>query len=205
MTSYVLLMKSLRIPIQTTKNVVRNYSALSQNAISKSQNMKNLNSIILRHSRNYSVESKLGNRRLSALNNFKFSNGLTPQLSCSSTLQPRNNARLLHLSSKYFSSNPNDESDDGNNPVKPVTPPPTTMSDSDGSGPIIHSLPATMSVPDVWPNVPVIAINRNPVFPRFIKIIEVSTITNFQTLYFVFHISKYLNFSSRYQTNHWLN
>ncbi|XP_064083719.1 lon protease homolog, mitochondrial-like [Macrobrachium nipponense] len=41
-------------------------------------------------------------------------------------------------------------------------------------GPMIMNLPATMSVPEVWPNVPVIAINRNPVFPRFIKIIEIS-------------------------------
>ncbi|KAK7071168.1 Lon protease mitochondrial [Halocaridina rubra] len=41
-------------------------------------------------------------------------------------------------------------------------------------GPIMMNLPATMSVPEVWPNVPVIAISRNPVFPRFIKIVEVS-------------------------------
>ncbi|XP_076748659.1 lon protease homolog, mitochondrial isoform X2 [Xylocopa sonorina] len=36
------------------------------------------------------------------------------------------------------------------------------------------SLPATVVVPEVWPHVPVIAINRNPVFPRFIKLIELS-------------------------------
>ncbi|XP_051929999.1 lon protease homolog, mitochondrial [Hippocampus zosterae] len=30
-----------------------------------------------------------------------------------------------------------------------------------------------MTVPEVFPNVPLIAVNRNPVFPRFIKIIEV--------------------------------
>uniref|UniRef100_A0A8C5CCH1 Lon protease homolog, mitochondrial n=2 Tax=Gadus morhua TaxID=8049 RepID=A0A8C5CCH1_GADMO len=30
-----------------------------------------------------------------------------------------------------------------------------------------------MMVPDVFPNVPLIAVSRNPVFPRFIKIIEV--------------------------------
>ncbi|RXN37292.1 lon protease mitochondrial-like protein [Labeo rohita] len=29
-----------------------------------------------------------------------------------------------------------------------------------------------MLVPEVFPNVPLIAVNRNPVFPRFIKIIE---------------------------------
>lgn len=36
-----------------------------------------------------------------------------------------------------------------------------------------NHLPATVAVPEVWPQVPVIAINRNPVFPRFIKLIEV--------------------------------
>ncbi|CAH2982300.1 unnamed protein product [Chilo suppressalis] len=38
-------------------------------------------------------------------------------------------------------------------------------------------LPATVAVPEVWPQVPVIAINRNPVFPRFIKLIEISNPT----------------------------
>lgn len=37
-----------------------------------------------------------------------------------------------------------------------------------------HSLPATVVVPEVWPHLPLIAVNRNPVFPRFIKLIEVS-------------------------------
>uniref|UniRef100_A0A8C1NHW7 Lon protease homolog, mitochondrial n=1 Tax=Cyprinus carpio TaxID=7962 RepID=A0A8C1NHW7_CYPCA len=32
---------------------------------------------------------------------------------------------------------------------------------------------APMLVPEVFPNVPLVAVNRNPVFPRFIKIIEV--------------------------------
>lgn len=31
-----------------------------------------------------------------------------------------------------------------------------------------------MMVPEVFPNVPLVAVSRNPVFPRFIKIIEVS-------------------------------
>jgi len=34
----------------------------------------------------------------------------------------------------------------------------------------------TMAVPDFFPNVPVLAISRNPVFPRFVKMIEVSII-----------------------------
>lgn len=40
----------------------------------------------------------------------------------------------------------------------------------------IHStvLPATINIPDEWSQVPVVAVSRNPVFPKFIKIIEVS-------------------------------
>ena len=33
-----------------------------------------------------------------------------------------------------------------------------------------------VTVPDMWPSVPVIAVRRNPVFPRFIKMIEVGFI-----------------------------
>ncbi|XP_011257251.1 lon protease homolog, mitochondrial isoform X3 [Camponotus floridanus] len=49
-------------------------------------------------------------------------------------------------------------------------------SDGNGEQPgdYAASLPATVVVPEVWPYVPVIAINRNPVFPRFIKLIEIS-------------------------------
>lgn len=36
-----------------------------------------------------------------------------------------------------------------------------------------HHLPATVAIPEVWPHVPVIATRRNPVFPRFMKILEV--------------------------------
>ena len=36
------------------------------------------------------------------------------------------------------------------------------------------SVPLAPKVPDNWPVVPVIAINKNPLFPKFHKIIEVS-------------------------------
>ena len=48
--------------------------------------------------------------------------------------------------------------------------------------PVSTPLPPTgmaltkMTVPDEWPQVPIIAIKRNPVFPRFIKLIEVRII-----------------------------
>lgn len=40
----------------------------------------------------------------------------------------------------------------------------------------IHThLPATVAIPEVWPHLPCIATSRNPVFPRFMKILEVSS------------------------------
>ncbi|XP_017151580.1 lon protease homolog, mitochondrial-like [Drosophila miranda] len=36
------------------------------------------------------------------------------------------------------------------------------------------NLPATVTVPDVWPHVPLLAMRKNPLFPRFMKIVEVS-------------------------------
>ncbi|XP_023224137.1 lon protease homolog, mitochondrial-like [Centruroides sculpturatus] len=33
---------------------------------------------------------------------------------------------------------------------------------------------SAITVPEVWPVVPVIAVNRNPVFPQFIKVLEIS-------------------------------
>ncbi|KAE8631869.1 hypothetical protein XENTR_v10001340 [Xenopus tropicalis] len=45
--------------------------------------------------------------------------------------------------------------------------------DSAGFAPPIVTALAPLMVPEVFPNVPVIAVSRNPVFPRFVKIIEV--------------------------------
>lgn len=47
----------------------------------------------------------------------------------------------------------------------------------------------TMSVPEFFPNVPVIAISRNPVFPRFVKMIEVKS-----RLKFVINCKPFKNF-----------
>ncbi|KAJ3665952.1 hypothetical protein Zmor_001414 [Zophobas morio] len=56
----------------------------------------------------------------------------------------------------------------------------SSKDDSDGDGrppeedTYNTQLPATVAVPEVWPHVPVIAISRNIVFPRFIKLIELT-------------------------------
>lgn len=49
-----------------------------------------------------------------------------------------------------------------------------TIADNDDGDPTFANLPATLAVPEVWPHLPVIAIRKNPTFPRFMKIIEVS-------------------------------
>ncbi|XP_029072530.1 LOW QUALITY PROTEIN: lon protease homolog, mitochondrial [Monodon monoceros] len=41
-----------------------------------------------------------------------------------------------------------------------------------GEGPVVTAL-TPMMIPDVFPHLPLIAVTRNPVFPRFIKIVEV--------------------------------
>ncbi|XP_076977161.1 lon protease homolog, mitochondrial [Tamandua tetradactyla] len=41
-----------------------------------------------------------------------------------------------------------------------------------GESPVVTAL-TPMMIPDVFPHVPLIAVSRNPVFPRFIKIVEV--------------------------------
>ncbi|XP_077299700.1 lon protease homolog, mitochondrial isoform X2 [Arctopsyche grandis] len=51
---------------------------------------------------------------------------------------------------------------------------PESNSDKDDPPVTSTQLPAPVAVPEVWPQLPVIAINRNPVFPRFIKLIEVT-------------------------------
>ena len=45
-----------------------------------------------------------------------------------------------------------------------------------GDGPNMMAL-SPMTVPDYFPNVPLLAVSKNPVFPKFIKMIEVSNPT----------------------------
>lgn len=74
----------------------------------------------------------------------------------------RNFFNLRTLSNlRYFTTKSSDGSDDDHRPA--------TEEES-----LNPQLPATVAVPEVWPHVPVIAISRNLVFPRFIKLIELS-------------------------------
>lgn len=45
---------------------------------------------------------------------------------------------------------------------------------SENPADFLHThLPATVAIPEIWPYLPCIAVSRNPVFPRFMKILEV--------------------------------
>ncbi len=82
--------------------------------------------------------------------------------------------RNFSLSYSFASGAPSSSSDDnngsGSDPENPddATPMPVTPAGTPAG------VLATQTVPEVWPTVPVIAVNRHPVFPKFIKIVEVS-------------------------------
>lgn len=57
----------------------------------------------------------------------------------------------------------------------------------DNPADFLHThLPATVAIPEIWPYLPCIAVSRNPVFPRFMKILEVKYHTLKPTLIIIF-------------------
>ena len=79
------------------------------------------------------------------------------------------------VQSRNFCSKKDDDPDD---PIRPSTVHSVAEEDSDvESGAVVTAAEpslVSMTVPEIYPNVPVIAISRNPVFPRFIKIVEIT-------------------------------
>ena len=91
-------------------------------------------------------------------------------------------ASSFSTSSQFWSSSKNDGEDDDEKSLSNLaaienldeSPGTTTIVDipqSLGGGP---GVPMTPQIPDNWPIIPVIAINKHPVFPKFIKIVEVN-------------------------------
>lgn len=74
------------------------------------------------------------------------------------------------LSIRHFSSSVNDDNpeDEGGETTEMPQPPPVT------GGPLNSSALSPINIPEYFPIVPVIAINRNPVFPKFVKLIEIT-------------------------------
>lgn len=121
---------------------------------------------------------------------------------CLSSIIPYNsNKSLLGGNNIYFfqsvsyssekkddSANSSSSSDGGDSDGPSDTDPPVVQPYSKSMGAL-----TPMTVPDVWPIVPVIAVSRNPVFPKFIKIVEVCDdvafiifIKSLQGIYFQF-------------------
>lgn len=72
------------------------------------------------------------------------------------------------LSSKYSTAKSGDDGEQAEED------PEVMAEEAATDGYIQTHLPATVAIPEVWPHLPVIATKRNPVFPRFMKILEVS-------------------------------
>lgn len=79
-------------------------------------------------------------------------------------VKPQNHPPSL-ASNRYYSSKPPEDE-----------PLPFSIEEVSAEEPLGDNtnLPTTQTVPEVWPVVPVIAVNRHPVFPKFIKIIEIN-------------------------------
>jgi len=92
--------------------------------------------------------------------------GRGPFAAANSLRKPLSLQRPVQLASiiRFCSSNSND--------------PPESLGEYiqvEGTGENVASqVPSTVTIPDVWPVVPIIAVNRHPVFPKFIKIVEVT-------------------------------
>lgn len=74
----------------------------------------------------------------------------------------------INITSRYYCSN--------NNKPEPEEEAIIEDTSADNSEYVVRDvghLPATVAVPEVWPHVPLVPVSRNPIFPRFMKIIEV--------------------------------
>lgn len=102
---------------------------------------------VLQNKRRFSIQS--------------YSRALTP--SFSSRLMPVTTSN--YLQKHLYSTNKKDDEE-----VEPIENEPEVGA----PGEFIHThLPATVAIPEVWPYLPCVATSRNPVFPRFMKILEV--------------------------------
>lgn len=78
-------------------------------------------------------------------------------------------SQIRPYSSSADDNNGHNEDGEGSEPDPPATQEPVTISET------MYPIGAltSMAIPEVFPNVPLIAVGRNPVFPNFVKMIEV--------------------------------
>ena len=124
-------------------------------------------------------------------------------------VNPRSRLGFVTASGRFFSTNRSEN--DGSGDDEGRQPKQVTGRENSDEYPTHQTLPATVVVPEVWPHLPLIAVNRNPVFPRFIKLIEVSgtlwsgfywSVIKFKK--FVFTSASFFFFFFRLQIHHCL-
>ena len=121
---------------------------------------------------------------------------LSKRLKIPDLMPPKQNG-LFHQPISAFStsfpvrsSSKNDDDDDHKKALEKLVEEEDAISENDESSgstttsvvdlpPAIEApgVPVTQSVPESWPIVPIIAVNKHPVFPKFIKIVEVTNPT----------------------------
>lgn len=128
--------------------LIRSYNSILRRTYRQSRTLSNITST----SRIFNVSSKiqLDQDNTTIISSYK------------TTLNKKGN--LNSVQTRYFAT----KSGDSSNSDDQSRPPPEEENYNSPA-----QLPATVVVPEVWPHVPVIAVNRNIVFPRFIKLIEV--------------------------------
>ena len=119
--------------------------------------------------RSFRLESLINRNRISLLNTNRqvSSCGLRPSLYPSLMHQ--------HISSRSFHSSIFYRSDGTKNDDIPPEDPPNNDPKSQASPMVIQSMTALapVNIPDFFPRLPLIAVSRNPLFPKFVKMIEV--------------------------------
>lgn len=102
--------------------------------------------------------------------NLHFSRDRRNRLVAPESLLTKPITRLENLTRRNFCSQPKDNSDGAEGGSKPTKPVPDDLIISQTP----HHIPAPLTVPEVWPILPIVGINRAPVFPKFLKIIDVT-------------------------------
>ena len=88
-------------------------------------------------------------------------------------LSPRR-SEVLRCAVRFLSSNSDDNPDKTDEVVESSSTKEPAAEEEEDEAPTFAL--QTMTVPDIFPNVPVLAIPKNPVFPRFMKVVEVCTL-----------------------------
>ncbi|XP_065836986.1 lon protease homolog, mitochondrial-like isoform X2 [Oscarella lobularis] len=86
-------------------------------------------------------------------------------------LSPRR-SEVLRCAVRFLSSNSDDNPDKTDEVVESSSTKEPAAEEEEDEAPTFAL--QTMTVPDIFPNVPVLAIPKNPVFPRFMKVVEVT-------------------------------